>query len=242
MDWFQSFIDWTKEKINSPLYITFVVAVILWNWKSFYVLFWLNTENFPGISQLNYSLLVSRHVSHTHIYQIDWSLNHLWFFLVPTLATFFVIWYLPKVHNLAHKRYLEFRFDRELEFDRQNSLYQKARKNETSIQLETIKDIADKTEKIAIIESKIPKANKPESWKIEYDSNHDLRLSLEELADVIYKKKGSFKDDWGTTVVPAALPMWDLGGLVNYDGGNAISLTEKGRYFLGHLLNDKMSQ
>jgi hypothetical protein len=241
MDWFQSFISWTKEKINSPLYVTFFVAVVLWNWKSFYVLFWLDSENFSGISQLQYSLMVSRNIGYTTIYQLDWVINHLWFFGVPTLITFIAIWYLPQIHNIAHKRYLEFRFDRELEFDRQNSLYQEKRQKEVQKQLVTVKEIEEDTKEIRKIEQALPVLTTEDRWRVEY-TNQPQKMSavLAKLPNFVYKKSGFIVDSHGTNIQFSDLALLDSNGLTSFEGQNKVVLTEKGKFFLKLFLEESI--
>lgn len=99
-----SISKWFKEKTTSPLYGIFIFSVVLWNWKFFYVLFWQGEEklSIPKIEYIQATLLI-----HQNFWQ------HLVHFLVfPLVSTYVAICWLPIVSNWAHKKHIEFFYER----------------------------------------------------------------------------------------------------------------------------------
>lgn len=254
-DIFKSFDIWLKEKINSPLYIVFFSSFVAWNWKSFYILFFEGEEHLRGLTKIEYALLSSRTLD------FGWSgffgevglhlLDLLYVFTVPVALTFLAVWKLPRIHNLAHKEYLKFRFNRSIEFDQQNSDYQKRRsllleeqKVQVEKQVEILEDIEEKTQNVREIEQKLasPENLDVAIWKEEYRKidSIKLRVYLQTMQKLIYSHDGIIQISGypRTRHIDAdAFAFIHIHGLVEYEDGsrNVVSLTEKGKFFLKQL-------
>lgn len=237
MNWFQSWVEYSKEKINNPLYFTFVISIIAWNWKSFYVLFWMNTEKLFGVTQLEYALFVSRKIIYGNEWYVD-ILNHLWFFAVPCIVTYFAVWYLPLLHNKAHVKYLKFRFDRELEYVKQNTIFEEAKRREIKQQLKVVEEIASDTKEIFKIKEETPQLSQEDRWSLEYKNRIEvLKDILMRLPEFIYKFEGYIFNDGERRISVDDLAILDTNDLIVYNGTNQVSLTTKGKFFLALLLN-----
>lgn len=243
-DIINSFTESFKEKINSPIYGIFIVAVIGWNWRAFYVLFFENSDllNNPKIE---YAQQFSRvqELSSTGqrffdivIYGLNLILPPLFIFGVPIIVTYLAIWQLPKIHQHAHRTYLRFKFDRKKEFHIQNVAFQE------SIAVQKEKEVKA-VERKAVAEQKIEGQLSPEEkWGMEFEEfrKHSYFSKFNKILDIIYKHGGQTEPFVGVgrrrITEPEILAFIHSKNLINIkrDKNNyeIIEATDKGKFFI----------
>lgn len=91
-----------NDRINSPLYSTFVIAWCISNWQIFYVTFFI-TQRELGDSKLEF---VINHLTFCNIW------NSLHTVVIPLVATFVYIYLLPWLDNKVSKTFYEMRAKR----------------------------------------------------------------------------------------------------------------------------------
>ena len=245
--------EWFKEKNNSSIYFTFIFTTITWNWKFFYALFLSPEQDILNLSSIDYALSVSRFLERlyfsTHSFIFDSLIlgivNFFLFFSVPALFSFLMIWYLPHVNVLAHKKSLQFFFKRKSEYDLQNSSYLENKNKETGKQIKTLREIEIKSQTKANIEKDIKSKESPEeavkSDINTFASNEFNLKALKRANEIVYSNNGYYTTDsgYGTRenfIEPAYLSKLDVNGLISWvDSANRIEFTERGKVFLRHL-------
>ncbi|MFA6458159.1 MAG: hypothetical protein WCV72_02085 [Patescibacteria group bacterium] len=239
-----SLADWWKEKTTSPFYGTFFMALVFWNWKIFYVLFFEDaaiigepkikyvSENYLSfLSHFNFCLWKPLCVYPT-INILDWIFMILFHLVPPFGIALLLIWIFPKFTNKLHNKSLDFHFERQsafrnktIEFEKEESKGLKEIKKEVEKQADTQKEIS--ATKTKIKESKTPE----QIWDGEFEKLKDNSLfsNFGKLKDCIYRNSGycseSYKD---------VIPFFHVNEIVEYKKNkeNTIELTEKGKYFM----------
>ena len=252
-EFWHSIANWFKEKTTSPFYGTFFMALVFWNWKIFYVLFFENTELIgrPKIEYVSENFLSHFNFCLWEPLCVDWFLDIIDFFLVlifhvvpPFGIALFLIWIFPRFTNRLHKKSLDFHFERQAAFragivklEQEESAGLKKIKKEVEEQAKTQKEISAK--KTEIKESK----TKEQTWDEEFESlkTNPRFPSFEELGECIYGHYGklySYREYDHRPIVP----FFHSNEIVSFDKNNAsIELTEKGKYFMRKYLNEKKS-
>lgn len=256
--------DWLKEKSNSSVYIVFVLAFISWNWKFFFALFF-SEQNVYGQTRINYAISVSHSlneyiISTPYVVLNDILLgfcNFIIHFFEPILLTYFIVWYLPHINNVVHKKSLTFYFNRKSEFDLQNSIYQKSKtrelqvqKKETDLQISTLEYLEKKSQKKTEIQERInEKLSDEEKWLREFIKYRHTPAyqSLSDLKNVIYNHSGMTRE-WSQVggyrliINSDILASSDSNGLITIngkDGEEKIELTPKGKFFMAKFLDNQ---
>lgn len=233
---FQSIGNWFKERTTNPLYVAFIISVIIWNWKFFFILFFQNEE-----------YLLQPKIEYLDLYfnslNCTYNLPH-WisFLLFPAISTFVIIWVLPYFNNFAYKTYLKFHYQREAIKDAEKITYE--RKKEGSLI-----EISKLKESQVDIKRDIEKNTTEEDrWIQEYESikNKPLFKEMNKLKSVIYEHSGNtyyYNGAAGQYLlrIPAdVLAVADSRGLIRISGVNhdqKIEPTEKGKFFIDRFLN-----
>ena len=83
-DILDSTVQWLNERTTSPLYGTYIFAVIVWNWKFFYALFFQDQAvlALPKIEYIEQKFLSDNPLVHS-----------LWFLIPPIVMTYIIIWW-----------------------------------------------------------------------------------------------------------------------------------------------------
>lgn len=221
--------QWFKEKTTSPLYGTFIFSVILWNWKFFYILFWQGSEQL-GVPKIEYvqNSIINNQGLPEHI---------LYFIILPSISTYFIIWWLPYVSNLAHRKHLQFFYNRKSIFDEIRVEYER----NIRTALETISALKEKQ---AEAKKQIERlTTKSEQWEDEFESfkQSPLYEQMNNLKDVLYKHSGMLRVYANIGGKPELrinadiIAIADSKGLINITGSDIdekIELTEKGKFFM----------
>jgi hypothetical protein len=226
-----SVANWFKERTTSPLYGTFLLSLILWNWKFFYILFWQNEAK-----------LVLPRIEYVQIYLLNQEgfLYHLFYFLIlPLISTYFIVWWLPFLSNLAHKKSIDFYYARKLTIDQARLDYEKKEKK-TLDSISTVKKEQAETKK------EIEKNTAAEEvWGFEFDNfkQHPIYSEMQKLKEIIYDNSGQTRR-WNGLVYQLAIDSNTLAtadslGLILIKGigkDERIELTPKGKFFMSKYL------
>lgn len=234
-DIIDSMRGWFKEKTNSPLYFTYILLAIIWNWKILYILFFESPTFFdaPRIEYLDSLQQIDLP------YQfINWVLNTCWHILPPAVFTLLAVKYLPFINHWAHNIYLDHYFLRKELFDKKNLEYERRRTGNIG---EIAKEKQEQTKSRKTIRES---STQEERWDEEFDKlSHNLNFinSLNKAIVVVYKTSGNFTTHPEsnrtslTYIDPESLSRLDTSGIISFskgDYGDKISFTDKGKYFV----------
>ena len=251
-DFWKSVDEWLKEKTNSPLYFTFFVFYIAWNWKFFYFLFledssllieprinYIQNLGFHFLPQKDFPDFLNSLIINlpTSIHFFQWGTNFLFHIGPPAFFTYLAIKYFPKIYKWAHRIYLTGLTERRLAYAESELEYNK--------KLKLIR------ENVVQVKEEIEEANKKLSEKDiwEIDVFHDLKnqqLSTALLAaeNIFYSQSGRYStvptnpsSGWGY-IKTEDLSLLDGFGLIEVDNNqNHLSLTDKGKFYLLKIKN-----
>jgi len=238
MNWAESLIGWWKEKTGSPLYLTYLVFVIFWNWKSVYILFFESEErlNRPRIEYLN------EYMFESGIAFLDPLLNMTLSFVPPLIFTYFSIKYLPYVHAWAHDIHLRHYYARKKAFDTADLQYERGK---TTLLKE--KGVQKRQQQVSRkqIESSL---TQEERWEKEFEvikADEKNVVAIKAAYETVYTTSGrfgsntnSFLDSGITHIEPDILSRIDTLEIAVIDWRTSrLTLTAKGKYFLRLLGN-----
>lgn len=248
---FHSISDWFKEKTSSPLYFVFALAFIGWNWRSFYVLFFESTnllsdpriEYVEKFSRVYYQAPYEGVWGDVFFHPLNWFLIFIFIFSVPVIITYLIVWKLPHLLNIAHKKSLSFKFDRKKEFHRQNTEYQLFVSQK---KIEEAEAVEKKNQAQEIINQNL---SEEEKWVVEYEeiNSPSLTTALHNAEHIVYSFRGLFtrqfnKDDtYRKLFNPDQLALLDLYDLVQVLENDILEFTPKGKFFLKKLKQEKVN-
>ncbi len=228
-------IDVIKERFANPLYGTYLISVILWNWKFFYILF-LQSEDKLIVPKIEYiQFVLDRYEFWQHISS---------FIIFPSISTFIIIKYLPYLINEVEKVSLIFFYKKESIRDTKRLEYESEKTN-------NLKLISKKKEEQKDLNTEIDKntsiKEKQEIWSQEYLKYKEKNsLILFKIKETIYNNNGAIikynnrTRDYERIIDSEELASADLNGLVEINGSDnnqSINLTPKGKFFLLRLTN-----
>lgn len=211
-----------NEKISSPFYGTFIVSWLLWNWKIWYVTFFIDSDllvNDKHILKIDYII---------NIYNVDnflnifYSVGHI--LILPLLSSLLIVYLMPIITCRFYKK--------SLETDNANRLL-KARNDEEFInaqgaKLEAQKGLIKKEQQIEVEKKKLEKSQE-EVWSEEYKEFKSTKYQndFSKIRECIYENGGY------TSGLPSVLiAYFNVNDLVESIASNRIGITEKGKYFL----------
>lgn len=228
MEFFNSITQWFRERAVSPLYGTYILSTIAWNWKFFYVLF-LQDQAALSVPKIEY--VEQKFLS-------DGVLIHfLWFFVIPAITTYVIVWWVPFVSGWAYRKHLEFYFRKKIIREEVKLAYE-YKESRNLAELATIKE-EQSTSKSKILKS-LPNE---ELWEEEYKefmNNKSITESFTFLISCIYQHSGYISRTPGYMSKPEAIAAFDVRNLINFTDftKNQITLTEKGRFFVKAYLEE----
>ena len=87
-----------KDRVSSPLFSTFIVSWLLWNWRIIYLSFFVDAKDIQPFNKIDF---IAEYYS------------SYWFTIVfPLVSTFALIFVVPFAENWTYKRHLKFKEDR----------------------------------------------------------------------------------------------------------------------------------
>ena len=223
----ESLLAWLKERTASPLYGTYIITTIIWNWKFFYVLFFQDQSSL-SVPKIDY--VTAKFLPDSNFWHIVGHIAYFW--IPPIVITYLIIWWMPIITNLAYKVSADYHFQRKLAFDKANLEYERRQKDILG-QLVTVKEAKVATEK------KIERATtERERWESEYQlfKKNNIFFRFGDVLNTIYRFQGYLGQ---YKLSPDILAVVDSRGLITLDNDrNQIELTEKGKYFAQRFFDD----
>ena len=149
------------------------------------------------------------------------------------MITYLIIWWLPYITILAHRKSVSSYFDRRLEYDKGKLDYEQRRLiNEKKI-TETLDKYVEVKEKRTATEKKLERSlTEEEKWEKEYkDFSKSLTYhGFRRIIDTIYRNRGYLQTG---QLDPNSIADADVRGLINFTDASRqqISLTDKGKFF-----------
>lgn len=217
----ESFKSNIKERLRSPFYGAFIVSWILWNWKVWYVTFFVDS----GLLLQKNKILKTDFIF--SLYNLDsfgsffYSAAHL--IILPLISTFLFVFYFPL---LTCKFY-----EKSLDNDNKSKLIKLLKEKEfleaQEAKLEMEEKILKKEKEIGV--ERIKSAKPQETiWEEEY-----LKLKNSRYFNGFESLKISFYegDRWKSNIPTDMLAYYDTHNILTIDG-EKIDITEKGKYFM----------
>ncbi len=225
---FNSFNEWWNERRNSSLYFTYILFLVLWNWKVLFILFIENNVP-PHVSNFQYA--ISLYLPITGQFPLDFLLYKANALLVPALLTFIAIRYLHEVNSWAHRIGVSNYFERRLIYDEKRADFEDKR-------TDFLKRIAEQKEKqkgykIDIEEQTTDK----EKWQNEFadliaDKNLSFSKAMAKAIDSIYYSRGSFNHgEFGKDLLDLLLSYQIISVQIRDGVGERLEFTQKGENF-----------
>ena len=220
-----SMSQWFKEKTSSPLYFTFVFSYIIFNWKFFYTLFWLESELYAD-RKISYVDKPFYQFTYTNL---DFLISPAVMIVVPVVMTFILVKYLPLAHKWAYNIYVENHFDRKAKYYSENLKHEKI----VATQLEQTVVVKKKQESSQKELQKL--ITEEEKWDAEFDEFVETgKINFfQKILSEIYGNRGKIYNLEGTQEGRTAISSSEAFGLINFIGNDRVTaeLTEKGKYF-----------
>lgn len=165
-----------------------------------------------------------------------WGHHFLYFLLFPCISTYLIVWWLPLLNGLAHRRHIKYYYQRALLADRELLEYEQ-KKNASLISLSEVKK-----EQAEVKEEIERHTSTADLWHSEFETfkKHTLYPSgMYQLREVVYDNSGKTKrwagNQYMRIIDTGFLALIDTKGLVTIKGvddDEKIELTEKGKFFM----------
>lgn len=218
-----------EDKFSSPFWVTYIVSWCLWNWKVWYVTFFVDSEMLLE----NYNLLKMDYI--TSLYKGDsfwtvlWIICHL--IVLPFLSACFIVFIMPKITFRFYEKSSndEFR-EKELDIEKDKKLLQIKESK-----LKIAKNIKKTEEEIE------ENRTQEEIWDDEYEEfkKTGYFAKFEDVKNCIFESSGYVKSS--TFGVPTDINAYfNSNNIVEFTDKNfeSITLTQKGKYFLRKYMDD----
>lgn len=218
-----------NDRISSPFYGTFVISWLLWNWKVWYITFFVDAElllKVQNILKVDYII---------NIYGWNfYSLSHL--IILPIISSYLFVFEFPKITRKFYVKYLDYEYENKSIKLKKEEQFLK----EKALKLETEEKVLEKEEEVRIIKTK----TQEEIWNKEYQ---DFKKSkyfqlFNKLKTSLYEHEGRtwlWNNNGGgqQNIVPTDLKAYlDANKIIEFgkdkDRYEIILLTEKGKYFM----------
>lgn len=248
-----SFLQWMEEKNSSSFYFTYILFLVLYNWRIIYIIFnGTNSDYKERLLRLDQYIYITQ-IEYYNYFNIITSYDikllnilikiFIYFlpFIVPAFLCFLSIKYLPKINNWASLVSGEFYYKGKLERDRQKSNYI----------FEKEKELIDRSGAVSKINEEQEKEKTIENSEIFFDAEYEEEISSNNLSNILYQlyviyyedersisAYKSKRDDESEIKVRLSnhelskiLGYADTRGLININD-DKISFTNKGKRFL----------
>lgn len=212
-----SITAWLRERTSSPLYGTYIMSFIVWNWKVFYTLFWQDQSvlSVPKIDYIQSHFLFENDILHI-VYNLA----------PPLIATYLIIRWAPFVNIWAHKVSTDFHFQQKVIYDTAKVSYEEKRKKG----LEKLAEI--KQEQAISVKEIRESMTEEDRWLAEYKEfkNAPKFNEFRGILEAIYKSNGYINMQEIDTDLLVLVHVMGLISFTDFNK-NQLDLTEKGRFF-----------
>jgi hypothetical protein len=234
----QSLKKYLKDKLSSPFYGTFIISWLLWNWKAWYVTFFIDSNllfQTKGILKIDYIL---------SFYPWGYFLNSIYFFIPPLVSAYLIIFWLPRITRKFYKKSLKNENVIKLIKLEEDRIIAEA--EEKTFKAEEVKlDVEEKVLKKEIAVKKIKsEKSQEEKWEEEYRKFKESKYFIQffSLKKTIYEKGGKTWENDGVGLGRHQLVSADFKAYLDVNeivkigkdtnGYEIVTLTEKGKYFM----------
>ena len=256
-----SLIQVLKERVTSPLYGTYVITWLLWNWRAVYITLWVSEDSIKNQTKLEYLIEAASYTpSPTVVWKIDISIliNIFYFFVVPAALTWLALSWLPNLQNWAYQQYLDFKearreslniFNDKIEKHKQSlqnteDYVEAIQKEKLEIQRarEELEKLRSEREKLQQTQEEV-ELSEEDQWDLEYEEFKSGKYFevFNKIKNIIYGDRGDVSLEKRNSDFMDALIYFHANEIVEYRDANRdfIELTEKGAYFLKKYVNDR---
>ena len=245
-NFWQSLLAWLKERTASPLYITFVVAFIVWNWEVVYLLLWRGEI----VSQSGLSTIVNSYqhwgmatLSDSFGTRILPLIDPLYHLLPPAALTYVSIVWLPCIANEAYeisRNHYESRFNIDAELKAKRAKKDADRAEEMRDDAKRRADAVTETKQSNETIKKV--LTEEEKWDLEFEEIKPTKhyAYFRKLKNCIYEYHGSISNS-NYVDYSEIIPFFHAHNIIEYDdkSKSSIDLTEKGKYFMKKYLSEQ---
>lgn len=222
-----------KRRFSSPLYGTFIISWLMFNWEFIVTLFFVSEEKIWE----KYGFLKSVYIKEEFFNYIDKPSLILFHYIFPIVSTFLIIWVTPKFLSIPAFRQGEKNRIKKKQITIQEELQLEVAKQE--LEKENIERLKITTQKIKK-EQQVKKLDPSVIWEKEYNNfiNSEFSKEFKYIPESIYEHSGKITiigdfESRAFKIPTEVLIFSDTNGLVNLDHRtNKISLTEKGKFFV----------
>ena len=226
-----------SDKVISPFYGAFVISWLAWNWKVWYLTFFVDSNLLlrnKDILKIDYILNV---YGGSNLWHLIYGLGHL--IILPFLSAWFFIYIFPKITCKFYEKSIEneninklIRLKKEKELSQAEEIQFKAKR----AKLEEEEKFLEKKKAIKQIKSE---KSQEEKWDEEFE---EFKRTKYFLNFATIKRSYYDTDRWASDIPSDIKAYCDSNGVIEMvDHGNSskISLTNKGKYFMKRYLAEK---
>lgn len=228
----ESLYNNVKDKMNSPFWGVFITSWIIWNWRVWYVSFFVDSEllmNTKNILKIDYiSNLYHWDSFGSSILSISLIL------ILPLFSTYVVIFWITKITRKFHVKYADYDYDNKLYILKKEEQLLAARHSKLKTE-EKVLEKEDEVEKIKI-------KTQEEFWDKEFLDFKKTRFfgNFPIIRESIYSHGGY--TSWNNYSIPSeVLAFFDANRIIEgaSGGGDRIRITTKGKYFIKKSMEEK---
>jgi hypothetical protein len=225
-----------KERVSNTMYGTFIISWILWNWKIFYITFFVDQKIiFDQFHILKIDYILQNYRIDSTL-QLVGSIIHI--IVAPLISTYIIIWQLSKLDLIVFNKNLK---NLQAKEKAENKAKEEALDRKTSV--------LTKTDNLLEIEKKIEeKISGNEEWQNEFDKVSKEAFfigAFVSLKNTLYTKRGHISSIKSTdSYVPANdLAYLHTNNFIEFtnEHKNQIEITEKGKFFLNKFIISNQS-
>lgn len=226
-----------EERVSSPMYGTFAIAWVIWNWEAIYTTFFINDDLLYEIFEITKLEYIQTIYPFSTFYEVF--ISFLKLAIGPFLSVLVYFWVLSWIANKI--------FAKDLSIKAGRTVARKRVEQDIERLALTHLDIREKqVEKKVEIQEKEKELTK--SWNIEYQKlkrNKDLFNNFSYIFESIYNHYGDvtrgFGDGRPRFEIPSSMLAYaDSNDLVLFSSNRrGISLTDKGKHFMSRYISDR---
>jgi hypothetical protein len=219
-------IRWLFERKSGQVYGTYISSFFLVNWPFFYVLLFSSPQ--AGGQRISdaYGEFLNRFDILGYTFGLTWMPQ----FIIPTIATYIFIVWVPYLNNWAYEVFLKHQEEREVEKSEKDKRVAERIASAKTDERKSLQTVEEESEEIENIKSRIPSSSR---WDAQFNDFYTkdkeaFKEKLNSISYLVLRKNGN------KLMYPKPVEFGILNDLLN-DHGDRVSLTEKGTYFVNML-------
>lgn len=221
--------DTVNEKLKSPFWRNFIIAWFTWNWKVWYITFFVNEEKIWN--KIDYINQLYTYIDYYNMFPALWYIIN--WIIIPWIISFLIVFIITEyiTHIFLKKQY---ELDKK-ELDIKNEYISKK-----SDSIDKLNELLSKEEKVIEKEKNIEdikEKNQYEEWDNDYKKINSFTLTT--LSKLIYSNQWDVDDylvqklNWTHDSIDKQIMILDTLWLItNWDGFRKYIITDKWKYFL----------